>query len=135
MNIYLDIDGTLIHEDFADIGQPAAGLPEFIMALRPHEVYWLTTHCMDGDPLLAQELVKSVLSEELHPEIDRIKPTEWAERKTEAIDFSGPFMWFDDAPSPEDLVILSEANPDQLLIEMNLVENPDQLREIVRDVL
>lgn len=39
MKIYLDIDGTLLHEDIERIGEPAEGLAEFIIALRPHDVY------------------------------------------------------------------------------------------------
>ncbi len=35
MNIYLDIDGTLIHEDFERAGEPAEGLVDFIRALFP----------------------------------------------------------------------------------------------------
>ena len=34
MKIYLDIDGTMIHEDLSDMySKPAVGLEEFIVAL------------------------------------------------------------------------------------------------------
>jgi len=37
MNIYLDIDGTMIHEDLSDrLGKPANGLPEFLQAIKHH---------------------------------------------------------------------------------------------------
>jgi len=56
MKIYLDIDGTMIHEELGDMwGKAAAGLEEFFVALRPYDTYWLTTHCMEGDPVRAVE--------------------------------------------------------------------------------
>lgn len=58
MDIYLDIDGTLIHEDLTDnYGKAAAGLEEFLIALRPFDIYWLTTHCRDGNPDRAREIM------------------------------------------------------------------------------
>ncbi|MBP9759771.1 MAG: hypothetical protein KBD24_00190 [Candidatus Pacebacteria bacterium] len=107
MNIYLDIDGTLIHEDLERAGEPAEGLADFIRALfprssdphthttYPYSVYWLTTHCMDGDPIHARKLMKASVPAELHGDIDRIKPTRWSVMKTEAIDFTKEFIWFD----------------------------------------
>jgi hypothetical protein len=135
MNIYLDIDGTLIHEDGYKAGEPAAGLADFIKALRPHDVYWLTTHCMNGDPEPARALLKGELPEELHGDVDRIKPTKWSMQKTEAIDFSQPFIWFDDAVMDgEEKVLREKAVLDnQWLIRMDLESKPDQIRTIVRE--
>lgn len=137
MKIYLDIDGTLIHEDIERAGEPAEGLEDFIRALRPYDVYWLTTHCMDGDPIHARKLMKASVPAELHADIDRIKPTRWGVMKTEAIDFSGPFIWFDnDVMASERQVLRNKAvNERQWLIEVNFEENPRRLVEIVREVL
>ncbi len=160
MNIYLDIDGTLIHEDYDRAGQPADGLAAFIRSLRlsplegeggggpsssgththsghSYSVYWLTTHCMDGDPQFARAILKASLPEELHADIDRIKPTAWKDMKTEAIDFSLPFMWLDnDVMADEREVLRRRAVLDrQWLVEVNLEERPDRLREIVREYL
>jgi hypothetical protein len=77
-------------------GDSAQGLAEFIRATAKYDVYWLTTHCMDGDPSRAQAMLKYDLPQELHPLIDRIKPTVWNERKTEAIDFTKEFVWYRD---------------------------------------
>ena len=135
MNIYLDIDGTLIHEDRVHAGKPAEGLADLFQALRPHTVYWLTTHCMDGDPAYAQGLVKTLVPKDLHTDVDRIKPTTWRERKTEAIDFSQEFLWLDNDVYPEDREYLrTHALRDkQWLAEVNLERNPDRLRDIVRE--
>ena len=101
--LYLDIDGTLIHEELGERwGQPAEGLADFIRATEPFSVSWLTTHCMDGDPTRARALVQKHLSEELHPLVDRIKPSRWSTYKTEALDPTEPFIWFDNDILPEE---------------------------------
>lgn len=135
MNIYLDIDGTLIHNDGHKVGQPAVGLAEFLKALRPHDTYWLTTYCKNGDSQYAQTIMKSVLPEELHADIDRIKPTKWSMQKTEAIDFTKKFIWFDDAVmSGEHKVLCKKAQKNkQRLIEIHLDKNPNQLIDIVSE--
>lgn len=135
MKVYLDIDGTLIHEDLDRIGQPAVGLPEFIQALRPCDVYWLTTHCKDGDAAQAAAIVKRVLPEELHADIDKIRPTTWAEKKTEALDFSDDFIWFDNDIFDDEWEALKACGPEQSAVQVDLVHNPEQLTEIVRDIL
>jgi hypothetical protein len=61
MKIYLDIDGTMIHEDMTDnYGKPAAGLEEFLIAMRPYDTYCITTHCTEGDPVNAKRIKKAV---------------------------------------------------------------------------
>jgi len=133
--IYLDIDGTLIHEEGRKAGEPAEGLEVFLLGLRRYDVYWLTTHCMEGDPIHARKLMKTCVSEMLHSDIDRIKPTQWKEQKTEAIDFSGPFMWFDNHPSLEEVEALKDCPPYQRLELVNLVINPYHLLETSKNIL
>lgn len=136
MNIYLDIDGTLIHEDRWDMANPAAdGLDEFIIALRPHTAYWLTTHCRDGNPERVREIMKRYVPVELHADIDRIKPTTWDMMKTEGIDWSQDFIWFDNDISPFEWERIEQGSENQRAIEVNLKRNPKQLIEIARDTL
>lgn len=136
MNIYLDIDGTMIHEDRWDMENPAAaGLVEFIISLRPHTPYWLTTHCRDGNPERAREIMKRYLPPELHADIDRIKPTVWDVMKTEGIDWSQDFIWFDNDISHSEWEKISHGAPAQQAIEVNLRQNPHQLIEVARDIL
>jgi hypothetical protein len=136
MNIYLDIDGTMIHEDRWDRANPVAdGLAEFIIALRPHNTYWLTTHCRDGNPERAREIMKRHLPPELHADIDRIKPTVWDTQKTEGIDWSEDFIWFDNDISDCEVEKIEQGSENQQAIEVNLKENPKQLIEITRDIL
>ena len=137
MNIYLDIDGTCIYDNDARAWDSASGLEEFVKALRPYDVYWLTTYCMDGDPTRARMILKAHLPQELHEDIDRIKPTTWHRLKTEAIDFSKEFIWFDNNPSREDREVLKQhvTSARQWLIEVHLDENPNRLQDIAREVL
>jgi len=136
MDIYLDIDGTMIHEDLAHVGDKgAAGLADFIIALRPHTTYWLTTHCMDGNPERARSIMKKYLPPELHPDIDRIIPTTWSILKTEGIDWSRDFIWFDNDILPEEWGQFEQGSENQLVIEVNLADNPKQLIELTQEVL
>jgi hypothetical protein len=134
MNIYLDIDGTLIHEELP-FPKAAAGLEDFILALRPHTTYWLTTHCRDGNPERARSILKQYVREELHAEIDRIQPTVWDTLKTQGIDWSQDFVWFDNDISSYEWDKINEGTENQQVVEVNLRENPSQLIEITADLL
>jgi hypothetical protein len=136
MNIYIDVDGTMIHEDRWNMENLAAdGLTEFIIALRPHNTFWLTTHCRDGNPERAREIMKRYLPSELHADIDLIKPTVWDMMKTEGIDWSQDFIWFDNDISAFEWDKIEQGSESQQAIEVNLKINPKQLKEITEDVL
>lgn len=79
--------------------------------------------------------MKGVLPEDLHADIDRIKPTVWQDRKTDAIDFDSDFIWFDNDIFASELKVLEKCREGQSAFEVNLRDNPKQLIEIVRDVL
>lgn len=135
MKIYLDIDGTMIHEDLTEnYGKPAAGLEEFIIALRPYDTYWLTTHCMTGDPVNARRITKAVLPESLHADIDRIKGTVWSNAKTEALDWDSDFIWFDNDIFDEEWEDLEQCREGQSVVQVDLRANPSQLIEKTRDL-
>ena len=134
MNIYLDIDGTLIHEDLA-LPKAAAGLADFIHVLRPHNTFWLTTHCRDGNPELARSILKQYVPEDLHGDIDRIQPTVWDTLKTEGMDWSQDFIWLDNDICEVERRRFATALSAQSFIEINLRQNPNHLIEITRDIL
>lgn len=134
--MYLDIDGTMIHEDLTEnYGKPARGLESFLVALRLYDTFWLTTHCKDGDVTQARRIMKGVLSEEYHEDIDRIQGTVWDTMKTEALDWNSDFIWFDNDIFAEERKALEKCGPNQSVLEVDLRTNPRQLEEIVRDVL
>lgn len=136
MRLYLDIDGTLIHEDLGERwGQPAEGLATFLEATEPFAVSWLTTHCMDGDPTRAQKIVKQHLPSDVHYLIDRIEPTRWQTYKTEALDPTEPFIWFDNDIMDVEWDILSGLPEDRRAVEVDLVRDPRQLIALTRELV
>ncbi|KKR06253.1 MAG: hypothetical protein UT34_C0001G0293 [candidate division WS6 bacterium GW2011_GWF2_39_15] len=95
MNIYLDIDGVILTKQ----GDQMPYLQEFlstIFDLFPTKVYWLTTHCKDGTTNWLFKHIDGKLDPINEKFIMRVKPTKWDTLKTEAIDFTKDFLWFDD---------------------------------------
>lgn len=136
MNIYLDIDGTMIHEDLSTrLGKPANGLPEFLQAIQHHNLFWLTTHCREGDPARPIEIMKRVTDESLHPIIESIKGTVWDTSKTQGIDWSQDFIWFDNEIAAYEWEKFADATENQQVIEVNIRENHDHLIELTRELL
>lgn len=129
MNIYLDIDGVLL----ANEENLSLGAIEFIThAVDNFDVYWLTTHCMHGDPAHAVEYVQRAAGEDLRPYLEKFKPTTWSLAKTEAIDFTKPFLWFDDDCFSGERTTLKEHNTFDSWIEIDLAKYPDQLTHEVK---
>lgn len=60
-----------------------------------------------------------------------IKPTSWDLAKTRAIDFSKPFLWFDDDLFHDEKQALIEHGVLDNWIEIDLSKNPDQLRNFI----
>ncbi len=122
--LYLDIDGVLL----ANEENLAIGASEFIKyAVDNFEVYWLTTHCMDGTTAHAIEYVLRATDDDLRPYLEKFKPVTWGLAKTEAIDFNTPFLWFDDDCYSGERLALNEHNAFNSWIEIDLAKYPDQL--------
>lgn len=128
MNVYLDIDGVLL----IDEKHAAPYADEFLQAVLkefPDSTYWLTTHNWQGE-----NRAKEVLAPHLKPEtvrlLDKIKPTEWNEMKTEGIDFTQRFLWLDDDLWPEELDALEKHDTKDNFILIDLAKDPDQLKKV-----
>jgi len=131
VNIYLDIDGVLITKK----GKPANGLFEFLEYVTGnYTCYWLTTHCRDGTPERAVEYVNKIggIDKELLEKIKPCKP--WATFKTEAIDFSEPFIWLDDNLFEGERRALNERGMLQNMEYFDLVHDPNQLVKIMAEM-
>src|SRR5665647_606585 len=126
MNIYLDIDGTLLHKD----GTPANYLFEFLdYAVNNHDAYWLTTHCKSGINSAVEHMITGDnLSPEIIALLNRIHATDWSALKTEAIDYMKDFLWLDDYIMEAEENILKQYNVAQNAIKVNIKENPDELK-------
>jgi hypothetical protein len=128
-NIYLDIDGVLLANDL----NPANHSPEFlkyVIEKFPDSTYWLTTHCQ-GDANVPIQHIGHLFDTETVKLMKKIKPTSWDLAKTRAIDFSQPFLWFDDDLFYEEKRSLIEHELLDNWIEVDLSKNPDQLRNFI----
>ena len=116
-NIYLDIDGVILgtRSPVEDVEALLAWLLDHF----PGRVYWLTTHVRDGANGAADWL-RGKLPDRL---VDRlaaeVKPTGWNVLKTEAIDFSVPFLWLEDAPLWSERAALRRMHAEDSLLCMN----------------
>lgn len=128
-NIYLDIDGVLLANDL----NPANHAPEFlkyVLEKFPDSTYWLTTHCQ-GDAKVPIQHIGHLFDTETVELMKKIKPTSWDLAKTRAIDFSRPFLWFDDDLFYEEKESLIEHDLLDNWIEVDLSKNPDQLQNFI----
>ena len=131
LDIYLDIDGVLL----AHPKQPAYYADEFIQAVLtkyPSTTYWLTTHVWNGEHV-ANESLAPYLKAETQALLAKIKPTEWGDAKTDGIDFSKPFLWFDDDLFEDEHTALAEHHALDSRVMVNLYENPEQLKDLIQE--
>lgn len=128
MRIYIDIDGVLL----ANEENPALYANELIDYLTSsHDVYWLTTHCR-GDAIYTQQhLARHFPSQGTLKALGKIRPTNWVTWKTEAIDFSQPFIWIDDDLFEEEERVLIKNQARDNFLSVDLRKNPKQLSEII----
>ncbi len=63
--------------------------------------------------------------------MEKIQGVSWDILKTEAIDFSSPFIWLDDYLMQSEEKVLNENNAREKQIRVNLKNKPHQLKEIL----
>jgi lipid-A-disaccharide synthase-like uncharacterized protein len=128
MNIYLDIDGVLLTKS----GNQSNFVKQFLEhVVKNHKVYWLTTHCK-GDAIFTIRFMERFFDEKTIELMKNILPTSWETLKTEAIDFSKSFLWFDDNVFNAEKEILKQHNCIDSLIEINLEKDQDQLSKYLK---
>lgn len=125
--LYIDIDGVLVSG-----GKATLWVTEFLRFATEHfDCYWLSTHCQGDTRPVFLYLVSRLPSEAL-PSIEKIKPTEWQHWKTEAIDFSSPFVWLDDNLFEMERRTLIEHSALDNFIHINLTAQPNQLADVIQ---
>ncbi|MDQ5886401.1 MAG: hypothetical protein QG628_798 [Patescibacteria group bacterium] len=129
MNIYLDIDGVLLANDW-NAANHANEFLRFVLDKYPDTTYWLTTHCQ-GDPNTPIQHVGHLFEPDVVELMKKIKPTSWDLAKTRAINFNEPFLWFDDDLFHEEKVDLSKHKAADNWIEVDLRKDPDQLQKFM----
>lgn len=129
MNIYLDIDGVILAND----KQASLHVKEFLKYVTDNfPTYWLTTHCK-GDSSYTINLLSRFLDFETIEIARKIKTTNWSLSKTEAIDFSSPFLWFDDYLFDFEKDELVKHNALRSWVKVDLSVNTNQLRDYVNN--
>ena len=101
MNIYLDIDGVLLINE-KQIAPHGDEFLQYVVKKYPQSTFWLSTHCWKGENRCV-DLLSPLLQPETVELIKTIKPTEWNEMKTDALDFATDFRWLDDKLQGSDL--------------------------------
>ncbi|MFH0767415.1 MAG: hypothetical protein V1920_04925, partial [Bacillota bacterium] len=130
VNIYLDIDGVILAND----QQPAKHAKKFLQYITEnHTVYWLTTHCK-GDADYTVNFINRFFDVETLTFLKKIKPTNWSMSKTEAIDFSKPFLWLDDQLFDFEKEDLIKHNALKNWVELDLGKNVNQLLNNIEDI-
>lgn len=130
-DIYLDIDGVLLANDL----HPAKYAEEFLQYVLhnfPESTYWLTTHC-NGDANTPIEHIGHLFSPETRELMRKIKPTSWQTAKTRAINFSQPFLWFDDDLFYEEEQTLLEHSALDNWICVDLRKDESQLQKFIEN--
>jgi hypothetical protein len=129
INIYLDIDGVLLANDL----NPANHANEFlryVLTEYPDSTYWLTTHC-NGDASVPIQHIGHLFEADVQEIMKKIKPTTWETAKTRGIDFSLPFLWFDDDLFFEERQVLEKNGVMDNWIEVNLSKDENQLSKFL----
>lgn len=121
--IYIDIDGVLL--DYKT-GKPAEHAEELIMFLTSgrYDCYWLTTHCK-GDVHTALDYLSEHFSDKVMKRLRRIKPTQWTDLKTEAIDLLSDFVWLEDYPFQAEISQLYKYQKYDSLYKIDLTREDD----------
>jgi len=132
MNIYLDIDGVLLANELFP-ALHAAEFIKYVLTNYPDTTYWLTTHCQ-GDASRPVSDIGHRFDDETVELLKMIKPTIWLDSsaKTDAIDFSKPFLWFDDDLFVKEKEALIKHGVLENWIEVNLQKDPDALGKFLQ---
>ena len=126
MKIYLDIDGVILTKE----GKQMPFLKEFLLYvfnLAGDEVYWLSTHCKDGNTDRVIQHLEGKVEDDVLEVLKIVRGTKWEDLKTEGIDLNSEFLWFDDNIFESEYRVLEELNKDYCLIKIE--ENLEELVE------
>ncbi len=142
---YLDVDDTLLRHPAPDLSLPAPGVAHFLRFLADHfEVRWLTRWCPGGrmreDQLALLERQLGIGADELRcianpgAFVDEqgapAAPAKWRALDWVAIEHGRPFVWIENAITPEDRAILEARGLLDRWIPCDVTCHPGRLREV-----
>ncbi len=127
IDIYLNIDGVLLNSG----SRPANYSREFLKYVVPNfNTYWLSSRSKDGNFMIIKELSK-IFESQIVELIGGIRPARWSFAKTQAINFSRPFLWFDDELVIHERLELIKNNSLDSWIEVNLSKDENRLADFL----
>lgn len=129
--IYLDIDGVILANELHAANHANDFLRHII---KNYPVTWLTTHVMNNDPETAVERLRGLLEPDVVELLPQIRGAKWSLWKTEAIDFTKPFLWFDDDCYPEETAELEKHSVLRNWVEIDLAKDVNQLQKYLGDL-
>lgn len=113
-------------------GKPVAYAIEFLEEITTkHNCYWLTTHCRGGENRAPEYLLR-MLPVEMESMLRKIQPTDWNALKTDAIDFTQDFRWFDDYALEAEIEKLRKNNCLDKFVRVDLKGDPEQLKDLLQ---
>lgn len=124
MNLYLDIDGVILHQSKASVH--ADDFLQLIAHNWPHSTYWISSYAKQGKVILHNLLQPYLKPKTMHM-IETFQIASWRNLKTDAINFKQPFLWFDDTLYPEEEKILKHYSAEQCYRPIRLHSDPHQL--------
>ena len=127
MNIYLDINNVILTKEL----KPAKHLKEFLTKIfGKGDVYWLSSRCR-GDCKEVNNYLSRYFDDDLMKLVKKIKPTKWKTMKTEAIDFSKPFLWYDDFILDAEKKVLKKRGKMNCWVRVDVNKEEGNLRDLI----
>ncbi len=130
INIYLDIDGVLLIPDYTNGDKWIPDIENIFKYLTENfNCFWLSTHSHHGK-LDTNKLFYSLPKDNLKKYFEKIKSPAWNVLKTEAIDFSMPFIWIEDQPLASEIEVLKQHGCSESLLLVNIKKDRLTLEKI-----
>ena len=127
VDIYLNVDGVLLDDN----SRPANYSREFIKYIVPNfPTYWLSSRAKDKNSMIIKDL-SVVFEPKIIQLISTVRWTRWSFAKTQAIDFSRPFLWFDDELVVHERLELIRNNALESWVEVNLAKDENRLADFL----
>ncbi len=130
MKIYLDIDGVMVTSHHKQMPYLKEFL-DLVFTISNGEVYWLTTHCHNGDNTRALDYLHLQVDPEIYEMLKKLKATKWETLKTEGIDLNEEFLWFDDNIFEVEYKELEKVGKEHCLIKVK--DNLEELVELLKE--
>ncbi|MBI4033452.1 hypothetical protein HY379_00455 [Candidatus Saccharibacteria bacterium] len=127
LDIYLNVDGVILDGR----NRPANYSREFLRYVVPNfSTHWLSSRVKENGSAITRDLAK-IFEPKIIELISIVRPTRWSFAKTQGIDFSRPFLWFDDELVVHERLELIKNNVLESFVEVNLAKDENRLADFL----